>query len=325
MGVDRGDEREAGRAGGRFRVQAQQGCSQPAVLPHRRRCPRAPKGLAGAGVDPQGDIVPLHLFSLNEVALDGSSGSGRVLRRRQLSGGIHTDQGAHACMCRGRTQREEAPRLSSAWGEGEERGGGGAALVAPAAAISRSAAPSPALMWSATRHCTRDRPGLAITTSTLCMAPGIILRSGRAKGGGLVGCWQVGNPGQARSSSSERRAAGGGQVDNQLQGHRRAPHGRGALVVHLHRLAHKVGGVQVDCAAAGEGEGRRRGGESGGGHIPKGTRKQCKGSCRAHAAPPTGSHPNSSHRSAPSVPRAITWNRTRWPWVRASTGMLQYR
>jgi hypothetical protein len=33
----------------------------------------------------------------------------------------------------------------------------------------------PAEMWSATRHCTTAVPGFAITTSMLCIAPGIIL------------------------------------------------------------------------------------------------------------------------------------------------------
>ena len=34
--------------------------------------------------------------------------------------------------------------------------------------------PAPAEMWSATRHCSTETPGLAIVTSMLCMAPGIM-------------------------------------------------------------------------------------------------------------------------------------------------------
>ena len=37
-------------------------------------------------------------------------------------------------------------------------------------------------MWSATRHCTRLRPGLDITTSTECMAPGIMLEGHNERG-----------------------------------------------------------------------------------------------------------------------------------------------
>jgi hypothetical protein len=40
----------------------------------------------------------------------------------------------------------------------------------------RPPCPAPAEMWSATRHCTTERPGLTITTSMLCMAPGIMLQ-----------------------------------------------------------------------------------------------------------------------------------------------------
>lgn len=55
----------------------------------------------------------------------------------------------------------------------------------------RVAPRSPALIWSATRHCTRLMPGLDITTSTECMAPGMMLHGGIGSGMGAAGSVKI--------------------------------------------------------------------------------------------------------------------------------------